>query len=770
MVKFRCKKAKEEEKLRFYKEMRETQRFPRSFAAQLRKMQMPNNLSSLDHLAALHMEKSKTEVSKSSSLLKNNMDCLNQLSLFARIKFSNFCNVLINKTREATRSSLRNSLMDKMPDPNKLVMNLSSRKLTRLQREALAYGTKFCIPNKVNDLETKAEFESLYSQLYNLPFTNKEAHRWFKVKLVDICHQYKTSTDDKPGPLSKAHLSALKSLFKDRNRMVLNPDKGSGVVVMDRTDYVKKVKSILDLDQFQIDGGKDVTEKLEQTVSNTLNALKTKGIMTEMECEKLRPVGTQIARLYALPKIHKNGIPVRPILSMVNTPTHQLGKWLANLLKPVRDRFNKHCLKDTFEFVDKVRNLNVKNAWMCSLDVSSLFTQVPLKETIDFVCNHISENHKDFELPVADLQELLYLCCSNIQFMFDGRLYRQTNGLSMGSALAPVLADLFMMMLEQKHATLLSGLQAYFRYVDDTFVVCESMHACNNLLEQLNTWHPNIKFTIEHELEGSLSFLDVLMTRTTDGTLMRRVFHKKTWTGQYLHFNSYCPLRRKIVLVKTLYTRTERICSPEVLDSELDKVRKVLNKNGYPDYFIERHKPTHTVSRTDHITVNKKKVFINLQYKGEEIMKRIKNRLRSALAFVFYSAELVLVERTRTLPVPSAKDKLGMKSASMLIYQWTCVCNQEYLGRTIRRLGTRMVEHVPVWCQKGKQGNAVSSITKHILDTQHRDNPLERFKILIKARRPMLLPFLEAIAIKQLKPSLCAQKEFVKTLALPWGF
>ena len=657
IVKFRCKKAKEEETLNFFKQCRETQRFPMRFATQLRKMHMPNNLSSFDHLAAIHIEKSKTEVSRINCLLKKYMVCMKEFSLFAKIKFIKFSHVVVNKTKEATRSSLMNSLVDKTPDPNRLVMNLSSRKLTRLQREALAYGTKFCIPDKGNDLETKAEFESLYSQLHNLPFTNQEAHRWFKVKLVDIYHQHKTSTGDKPGPLSKAHRLALKSLFKDRNRLVLNPDKGSGVVVMDRTDYTKKVKSILDLDQFQVDGGKDATEKLEQTVNNTLNTLKTKGIMTETERDKLRPVGTQIARLYALPKIHKNGIPVRPILSMVNTPTHQLGKWLANMLKPVRDKFNKHCLKDTFEFVDKVRNLNVKNAWMCSLDVSSLFTQVPLKETIDFVCNHISENHKDFELPVADLQELLYLCCSNIQFMFDGRMYRQTNGLSMGSALAPVLADLFMMMLEQKHATLLSGLQAYFRYVDDTFVVCESMHASNNLLEQLNTWHPNIKFTIEHELEGSLPFLDVLMTRTTDGTLMRRVFHKKTWTGQYLHFNSYCPLRRKIVLVKTLYTRTERICSPEVLDSELDKVRKVLNENGYPDYFIERHKPTHTVRRTELITVNKKKVFINLQYKGEEIMKRIKNRLRSALAFVFYSAERVLVKGTRILPMPSAKDK-----------------------------------------------------------------------------------------------------------------
>ena len=140
-----------------------------------------------------------TEVSKSSSLLKKYMDCMNELSLFAKIKLSNFFHVVINKTREATRSSLMNSLFDETPDPNKLVMNLSSRKLTRLQREALAYGTKFCIPNKVNDLETKTEFEFLYSQLYNLPFTNKEAHRWFKVKLVDICHQYKTSTDDKRG-------------------------------------------------------------------------------------------------------------------------------------------------------------------------------------------------------------------------------------------------------------------------------------------------------------------------------------------------------------------------------------------------------------------------------------------------------------------------------------------------------------------------------------------------------------------------------------------
>ena len=141
---------------------------------------MPNNLSSFDHLAALHMEKSMTEVSTSSSLLKKYMECMNPLILFAKIKLSNFCHVVVNKTREATRSSLRNSLIDKTPDPNKLVMNLSSRKLTRLQREALAYGTKFCIPDKVNDLETKAKFESLYSQLYNLPITNKEAHNGLK--------------------------------------------------------------------------------------------------------------------------------------------------------------------------------------------------------------------------------------------------------------------------------------------------------------------------------------------------------------------------------------------------------------------------------------------------------------------------------------------------------------------------------------------------------------------------------------------------------------
>ena len=54
--------------------------------------------------------------------------------------------------------------------------------------------------------------------------------------------------------------------------------------------------------------------------------------------------------MYGLPKVHKQGVPLRPILSMVNAPQQELAKWLAELLKPVVLKYSKHTVKDSFEF------------------------------------------------------------------------------------------------------------------------------------------------------------------------------------------------------------------------------------------------------------------------------------------------------------------------------------------------------------------------------------------------------------------------------------
>ena len=99
--------------------------------------------------------------------------------------------------------------------------------------------------------------------------------------------------------------------------------------------------------------------------------------------DAIQPTGSKRPRMYGLPKTHKEGTPLRPILSMTGLSHHELGKWLASLLQPVLERFSSHCISDSFTFAKTMQNLDIDpNVFMCSFDVSSLFTNVPLEETI----------------------------------------------------------------------------------------------------------------------------------------------------------------------------------------------------------------------------------------------------------------------------------------------------------------------------------------------------------------------------------------------------
>ena len=119
---------------------------------------------------------------------------------------------------------------------------------------------------------------------------------------------------------------------------------------------------------------------------------------------------------------------------------------------------------------------------------------------------------------------------------------------------------MFVISLERsKLKTSIASTAFYKRYVDDTLLVCSSKSEAEKLLADFNTVHQNIKFTSEHEENNQLSFLDVLMHRNTHGSIRRSVHRKHTWTGQYVNFNSFPPLKYKKGVVTTLFDRTRRI-------------------------------------------------------------------------------------------------------------------------------------------------------------------------------------------------------------------
>ncbi|MGL4481483.1 MAG: reverse transcriptase domain-containing protein, partial [Lactococcus garvieae] len=464
--------------------------------------------------------------------------------------------------------------------------------------------------------------------------------------------------------------------------MLTKPDKGSGIVLLNKNDYVDKMSYILnDGSKFtQATGDKDYTSKAETQLTECLKRLRKANFISDNIFERIRPSGTVIPRLYGLPKIHKPDVPLRPILDMCNSPYHATAKWLAEILEPIRHDLCQHSLRDSFEFVDLVKGINMNSKYMCSFDVSSLFTNVPLMETIDYICNYIDSSNVNIPLPTNALKELLIRCTWNVQFKFDGIIYRQIDGVAMGSPLGPLLSDIFMSSLENNYLKdSINSVLLYCRYIDDIFIIVNDMKDIPPLLDVFNSAHSSITFTMEPEKDRSFNFLDVLLSKRPDNSLKLSVYRKPTWTGQYTHFNSYVPLSQKRNLVRTLAYRARRICSNDTVEDELLHIIDILKNNGYPERFVSRNMKTKSENNVI-LTANKKPIFINLPFKGDQAADNLNHRLQKSLKRTYAAASLKSLFKTRPLLHTSVKDKLPVHSQNMVVYSFICSCTAEYVG------------------------------------------------------------------------------------------
>ena len=157
----------------------------------------------------------------------------------------------------------------------------------------------------------------------------------------------------------------------------------------------------------------------------------------------------------------------------------------------------------------------------------------------------------------------------------------------MGSPLGSALANIFVGYYESKLFNEISKPTVYCRYVDDTFSLFHKETKFQKFLNGLNSLHPSLKFTNEIETNNSLPFLDVLVTKSNN-KFITSGYRKPTFTGQYIHWNSFGPKQRKTNLIDTLTHRALKICSKSTLKHELDKIHSILVQNSYPEFFLIR--------------------------------------------------------------------------------------------------------------------------------------------------------------------------------------
>ena len=129
------------------------------------------------------------------------------------------------------------------------------------------------------------------------------------------------------------------------------------------------------------------------------------GDISEAIFRNIVPVGSTRPQMHGLPKVHKQSTPLRPILSMCGSAQYDTLKWLCKVLEPVVQFYSKRCVKDSFTFSDAIKQKDFPNGgYMCSFDVVSLFTNVPLNEVID-ICADALYRNDDIETEFETLTE-----------------------------------------------------------------------------------------------------------------------------------------------------------------------------------------------------------------------------------------------------------------------------------------------------------------------------------------------------------------------------
>ena len=198
--------------------------------------------------------------------------------------------------------------------------------------------------------------------------------------------------------------------YENKDIITTKPNKGNEVVILDGKPYDNAIQKIIsDTSKFEkLD--EDPTLKRDASLQVSLRflcKLKQKNVFNENEYNKFYP-----ARIYGTPKIGKfsssDSFPkLRPIVSIIGTFNYNLACFLCNLLSPLVP--NDYYCKDTLSFVSQMKNANLSRKCLVSHDVTSLFTNIPLQETIDTAINLIFNHNPNLNITKKELKNFSFL-------------------------------------------------------------------------------------------------------------------------------------------------------------------------------------------------------------------------------------------------------------------------------------------------------------------------------------------------------------------------
>ncbi|XP_065650317.1 uncharacterized protein LOC136078473 [Hydra vulgaris] len=236
---------------------------------------------------------------------------------------------------------------------------MSSYTLQQYELKLYNNGLNFALPPVfIKKTEVFAQFDSI-AQFLNTQLRSSDSEPQLKSELSHLANNYVYKYPPSEGCLRKQKI--LTRLKKNESIIITKPDKVNSIIIFNKVDYIKSLTNIIsDKTKF-----KELKDDLiiirEQSLQGYLRKLKKHNCFENDVYNKIYPVGSQTARIYALPKMHKlskdSSLPLfRPFISKIGTYDFKLAKYLSGLLSSYIPKFYSTC--DSFSFVEELKQFD----------------------------------------------------------------------------------------------------------------------------------------------------------------------------------------------------------------------------------------------------------------------------------------------------------------------------------------------------------------------------------------------------------------------------
>ena len=418
-------------------------------------------------------------------------------------------------------------------------------------------------------------------------------------------------------------------------------------------------------------------------------------------------------------------------------------------------------------FSEELRKKEIQDGEiLVSYDVSSLFTNVRVDETVQILVDQAFHNewfNKTYRLQLerSDQATLLHLAVKNQLFQLDGKLYQQVDGVAMGSPLGPLMANTFMCSIERNLVDNHHMLSFYRRYVDDTITIQRNLTAARDFLDTLNNCHQSLNFTMESEIDGRLPFLGMEAIRNHEH-IETKVYIKPTNTGLLLHHHSHVDRRYKRSLIVTMLNRAFRLSSSwKYFVEECERLKGLFFNLRYPhglvdsiisDFVTKKYEEINSSILTEYVKENVIRVV--LPFKDQKSSEIVRRQLADLGSIIGKALKPMFKSRKIKEEMKTTKMKPPIVNQQRVVYRYECdLCDADYVGYTSRHLHQRVDEHKR------------SVIGKHVKECHGEDaSRIEGcFTILRKCQGKYECLLFEMLYIKELKPSLNVQSDSIRS-------